>query len=192
MARSPRARSDRGARAGYRSPVEAAEVDVGQPASRLLHCGQVDPVARTVDENVGSLEGGPSCAVLTPLTPLPGGATGIAPGRRGVEQRSATSRDSAESRTIAGAMVRPRQGPRRAPPRLALPALTAVAYLLPRLGQHRAQDGLDLLELLGVGDQRRRELDHRVAAVVGAADQARARRARRRGSRAAGPRTPRR
>ena len=30
---------------------------------------------------------------------------------------------------------------------------------------------VDLFELLGVGDQRRRQLDHRVAAVVGAADQ---------------------
>ena len=38
--------------------------------------------------------------------------------------------------------------------------------------EHRPQDRLDLLELLGVGDQRRRELDDRVAAVVGAADQA--------------------
>src|SRR3954447_19953424 len=43
----------------------------------------------------------------------------------------------------------------------------AVACLL----EHRPQDGVDLLELLGAGDQRRRELHHRVAAVVGAADQ---------------------
>src|SRR4051812_48418739 len=42
---------------------------------------------------------------------------------------------------------------------------------LPRLGQHRAQHVLDLLELLAVADQRRRELDHRIPAVVGAADQ---------------------
>jgi hypothetical protein len=41
-----------------------------------------------------------------------------------------------------------------------------------RLGEHRTQHSLDLLELLGAGDQRRRELDHRVATVVGAADQA--------------------
>ncbi len=34
------------------------------------------------------------------------------------------------------------------------------------------QDVVDLFELLGVGDQRRRQLDDRVAAVVGAADQA--------------------
>ena len=54
------------------------------------------------------------------------------------------------------------------------------------------QDVVDFFELLGVGDQRRGELDHRVAAVVGAADQARACRARRRGSRAAASPTPRR
>ncbi len=39
------------------------------------------------------------------------------------------------------------------------------------LAQHRSQDRLDLLELLLAGDQRRRELHDRVAAVVGAADQ---------------------
>src|SRR4051812_34929012 len=44
--------------------------------------------------------------------------------------------------------------------------------LLPRFGQHRAQDAVDLLELGRVGDQWRAELDDRVAAVVGAADQA--------------------
>src|SRR2546426_7440942 len=43
---------------------------------------------------------------------------------------------------------------------------------LPRLAEHGPQDRLHLLELLGVRDQRRGELDHRVAAVVGAADQA--------------------
>ncbi len=42
---------------------------------------------------------------------------------------------------------------------------------LPGLGQHRAQDGLDLRELLRAGDQRRRELDHRIPAIIGAADQ---------------------
>ena len=40
------------------------------------------------------------------------------------------------------------------------------------LVEHRAQDVVDLVELLAVGDQRRSELDDRVAAVVGAADQA--------------------
>ena len=63
-------------------------------------------------------------------------------------------------------------------------AVTGVAHLAPersaasvtprpvgRLGEHLAQHAADLLELLGVGDQRRRQLDHRVAAVVGAADQ---------------------
>src|SRR5919201_3015686 len=37
--------------------------------------------------------------------------------------------------------------------------------------EDRPYHSLDLLELLGPGDQRRRELDHRVAAVVGAADE---------------------
>src|SRR4051794_10700790 len=38
--------------------------------------------------------------------------------------------------------------------------------------QHRPQHRLDLGELLRAGDERRRELDHGVAAVVGAADEA--------------------
>src|SRR4051794_29487978 len=44
-------------------------------------------------------------------------------------------------------------------------------HLVPRLGEDAGQDVVDFLELLGVGDQRRGELDHRVAAIVGAADQ---------------------
>src|SRR5699024_3515908 len=43
--------------------------------------------------------------------------------------------------------------------------------LLPGLLEHGAQDRADLLELLGVADERRGELDDGVAAVVGAADQ---------------------
>ena len=41
-----------------------------------------------------------------------------------------------------------------------------------RLFEDGAQHALDLLELLGPRDERRGELDDRVAAVVGAADQA--------------------
>src|SRR5947209_1873103 len=44
-------------------------------------------------------------------------------------------------------------------------------HALARLGQHTAEDLLDLRELLRSGDQRGRELDHRVAAVVGPADE---------------------
>src|SRR3954454_24510899 len=40
------------------------------------------------------------------------------------------------------------------------------------LGQDGAQHALDLVPLLGSGDQRRRQLDDRVAAVVGTGDQA--------------------
>src|SRR5690348_509249 len=42
---------------------------------------------------------------------------------------------------------------------------------LPRLCEHRAHHRLDLRELLRTRDERRGELDHRVATVVGAADQ---------------------
>src|SRR5690349_18083718 len=53
-----------------------------------------------------------------------------------------------------------------------MPALSASEVeAVARLLEHRPQHGVDLLELLGPGDQRRRELDHRVAAVVSAADQ---------------------
>src|SRR3954453_10067829 len=54
----------------------------------------------------------------------------------------------------------------------------SVSTSLPELGrirrllQPRPQHGVHLLELLGPGDQRRRELHDGVAAVVGAADQA--------------------
>ena len=59
-------------------------------------------------------------------------------------------------------------------PELADQALDSELHRLHPLGglaQHRAQDRLDLLELLAPGDQRRRELHDRVAAVIGAADQ---------------------
>src|SRR5690349_4138845 len=52
------------------------------------------------------------------------------------------------------------------------PGLGVHVHPLPRLREHGAQDRLDLLELLRPSDQRRRELDHRIAAVVGATDQA--------------------
>src|SRR5580693_7329714 len=44
--------------------------------------------------------------------------------------------------------------------------------LRPCLGEDRAEDLLDLVEVLLRADQRRGELDHRVTAVVGAADEA--------------------
>src|SRR4051794_28343026 len=51
-------------------------------------------------------------------------------------------------------------------------ALARVVGQLARgLLEDRAQDALDLLEVLGLRDERRRELDDRVAAVVRAADQ---------------------
>ena len=50
-------------------------------------------------------------------------------------------------------------------------AVTSLTRL-PRLGEHVPEDAGDLVELRLAGDQRRRDLDHRVAAVVGAADQA--------------------
>ena len=78
-----------------------------------------------------------------------------------VERRSSpasrrTSRSAKTSRTVS----------------IGAPA-SAAASVHPARGllEHGPQDGLDLLELLGAGDQRRRELDDRVAAVVGAADQ---------------------
>src|SRR5262249_28322212 len=43
---------------------------------------------------------------------------------------------------------------------------------LRRFGEHRPKHALDLLELLRVAHQRGRQLDHRVAPVVRAADQA--------------------
>ena len=88
---------------------------------------------------------------------------------------SAPSSPAASSRPISA--TRPRTVSMR--PHVRLRAASVADDPLPGLGEHRAQDAVDQLELLGVGDQRRRELDHGVAAVVGAADQARACRARR-------------
>ena len=45
-------------------------------------------------------------------------------------------------------------------------------HQLPGLGEDVAEDAGDLVELPRARDERRRDLDHRVAAVVGAADQA--------------------
>src|SRR4051812_12880165 len=47
----------------------------------------------------------------------------------------------------------------------------AALHALRRLRQNRPEHRLDLAEVLAVGDQRRRELDHRIAAIVRAADQ---------------------
>src|SRR4051794_6352039 len=57
--------------------------------------------------------------------------------------------------------------------RAAVPAPSgrAPVHLVPGLGEDAVEDVVDLFELLGVGDQRRRQLHHRVAAIVGAADQ---------------------
>src|SRR5829696_7637819 len=75
---------------------------------------------------------------------------------------ASTSSDAARSRTIAGAIV---------PPAPSSATRTLDPHAPGRLLEHRPQDALHLLELLGPGDQRGRELDHRVAAVVGPADQ---------------------
>ena len=53
-----------------------------------------------------------------------------------------------------------------------LRALRSGAEAVGRLGEDRAQGRLDDVELVVARDQRRRELHDRVAAVVGAADQA--------------------
>src|SRR5919197_286942 len=66
------------------------------------------------------------------------------------------------------------QSETRSPTVSIAPSLGPQAGLdaLARLGQHRPQHRLDLLELLAVADQRRRELNDRVPTVIGAADEA--------------------
>src|SRR4051794_23949923 len=57
-------------------------------------------------------------------------------------------------------------------PSASMPAGSAAQVeTVARLLEHGPQHGVDLLELLRAGDERRRELDDRVAAVVGAADE---------------------
>src|SRR4051812_17759048 len=68
---------------------------------------------------------------------------------------SSSPRSRASSRTVS---IRPRS--------------SSALHLLPGLLERRAQDRLDLGEVLGAGDERRAERDDGVAAVVGAADQA--------------------
>src|SRR5687767_10437191 len=62
-----------------------------------------------------------------------------------------------------------------APGRDSLPAFGVLQDLqtdpLPRLAEHVAQDPRHLVELRLAGDERGRDLDHGVAAIVGAADQ---------------------
>src|SRR5919108_1681456 len=78
------------------------------------------------------------------------------------------------------ALRRTANGERRTAARLAacsrpsacrLPDSRSRLHLLPRLLEHRPQHSLDLPKLLGVADQRGRQLDHRVAAIVRAADE---------------------
>ena len=68
----------------------------------------------------------------------------------------------------------------RIPPGLAFTAGSGAArHPLPRLREDLAEDAGDLVELRLLGDERRRDLDDRVAAVVGTADEARLEEARR-------------
>ena len=70
--------------------------------------------------------------------------------------------------------------------------LVSPVELLPRLEERLVDAVADGVELLGAGDERRRQLDHRVAAVVGPADEARARAGASTGSRGSATRTRRR
>src|ERR671918_45875 len=58
-------------------------------------------------------------------------------------------------------------------------SVAARLHARPRLTEDRAEDGGDLVELGLLGDEGRRDLDDRVAAVVRAADEARLEEARR-------------
>src|ERR1700744_1199550 len=49
--------------------------------------------------------------------------------------------------------------------------LCQAPHALAGLGEHGSENRLDLLELLGTGDERRGQLDDRIPAIVGAADQ---------------------
>src|SRR5947208_695510 len=51
------------------------------------------------------------------------------------------------------------------------PTSASYVHTLGRLGQDWPQDRFDLLELRRPADERRRELDDRIAAIVGAADE---------------------
>ena len=52
-----------------------------------------------------------------------------------------------------------------------MPRVAPGLQVIPGLGEHPAQDRLDLVEYRLIAEQRRGPLDHRVAAVVGAAVQ---------------------
>src|SRR5215217_8799604 len=81
-------------------------------------------------------------------------------------QRTAFSRPASPATTrTSRSRIR---SPRASIPSGSAAQVEAVAGLL----EHRSQHGVDLVELLRARDQRRGQLDHRVAAVVGAADQA--------------------
>src|SRR5215210_2663573 len=80
-------------------------------------------------------------------------------------QRTAFSRPASPATTrTSRSRIR---SPRASIPSGSAAQVEAVAGLL----EHRAQHGVDLVELLRARDQRWGQLDHRVAAVVGAADQ---------------------
>ena len=121
---------------------------------------------------------------------------GIAAGH---DIRLAIDRD-ADVRDQAGVEDRGKHGPVVTPLFLAVAGPWSGACLWgspclqvrPGLGEDTSQDLLDLVELGLVADQRWRDLDHRVAAVVGPADQAGLEQRRRTGSRAAAARSRRR
>ena len=105
--------------------------------------------------------------------------------RRRLRRRPADGRGPRRRRR---APPRARGRHRRDPgPRRALARHPAAGLL-----EHLAEDPRHLVELLLARDERRGDLDHRVAAVVGAADQPALEQGRPRGSRAGGSRIPRR
>src|SRR5688500_14236890 len=85
---------------------------------------------------------------------------------------SAPSSPAASSSPVSATRARTVSIGSLAPPPGASPRRSVPDDPVPGLGQHLAQDPVDDLELLAVRNQRRRQLDHGVAAVVGPADQA--------------------
>src|SRR5450755_721697 len=140
------------------------------PQVRWICSGVPAPPARARRVRVAALAG-PAVAASRPVPPAPASTC-----RRDIEVRDGRELSEfpgiTENVTLAGERQMASQSVTFRQPMNVAPARRAGLQAGPGLGQDLAQDPLDLVEVLLAADERRGELDHRVAAVVGPAHQA--------------------
>ena len=157
--RGDRARDGRGRVAGHRARVAQAEVDV------LVARRRRGSARRSLDREDGEAAG-PAHHPVHRHAARAASAAPAAQARANAGGSRSNSSSSRSSRAAARSFIVRRPSPFFF---FFFPPLDVHAVL--RLREHLAERAGDLVDLAVPGDERRRDLDHRVAPVVGAADQ---------------------